>query len=145
MLLGEILRTAARRDPAKVALWFGRTAWTYAELDDVTDRVAGGLTARGLGPGDRVGLFLQNCPELLFSYFACFKLGAIAVPLNYRYRQPEAHYALHHSGARALIVHQALVGEAKDLPFAELGIADRWLVGEECVPGFTPFEDLLHA
>src|SRR5262245_10541367 len=129
MLLGPILHETRRRGPEKVALWFGDRGWTYAEMDGTTDRIAAALAAAGVQAGDRVALFMPNCPELLFSYFTCFKLGAITVPLNYRYRQEEAHYALTHSGSTALIVHEALAGEVERLPLDELGVRRRYLVG----------------
>src|SRR5436305_10019902 len=136
MLIGRILGAAHQRAPEKIALWFGTRSWTYAELDDVSDRVAGGLAAAGVRAGDRVAMFLPNCPELVLGYFACFKIGAIVVPLNYRYRQAEAHYALEHSGATCLIVHQSLSGEVTGLPLASMGISRRYLAGGEAAPPF---------
>src|SRR5262245_59269557 len=111
MLLGHMLTQTRQRMPDRIALWFGERSWTYAELDDGTQRIAAALSAAGVRAGDRVAVFLPNCPELVLTYFACFKIGAVAVPLNYRYRQPEARYALEHSGATSLIVHQSLSGE----------------------------------
>jgi acyl-CoA synthetase (AMP-forming)/AMP-acid ligase II len=80
--LGDALRTAAGRDPDKRALVFGKKALTYRELDRQSDRVAGGLHRAGIAKGDRMALFFGNRPELVLCDFACFKLGAIAVPLN---------------------------------------------------------------
>src|SRR5947209_8362373 len=116
MLLGEMLTDARRHWPNKIALWFQDKGWTYTELDETTDRIAAALLAAGVHAGDRVALFLPNCPELVLAYFACFKVGALAVPLNYRYRQAEAEYAIKHSGARTLIVHESLLREVIDLP-----------------------------
>jgi long-chain acyl-CoA synthetase len=82
MLLGDVLRTATERAPDKRALVFGATALTYRELDQQSERIAGSLRRAGVGRGDRVALFFGNRPELVLCYFACFKLGAIAVPLN---------------------------------------------------------------
>jgi acyl-CoA synthetase (AMP-forming)/AMP-acid ligase II len=143
MLIGQILRDTRQRAPDKVALWFGRRSWTYGELDDATDRVAAALAAAGVRPGDRVALFLPNCPELVLGYFACFKLGAVAVPLNYRYRQEEARYALEHSGATTLIVHHALADEVTGLPLAPMGVSRCYLAAGEAEPPFLPFAALL--
>jgi acyl-CoA synthetase (AMP-forming)/AMP-acid ligase II len=145
MLIGRMLTETRRRAPDKVALWFGERSWTYAELDDATNRIAAGLSAAGVGAGERVALFLPNCPELVLGYFACFKLGAIAVPLNYRYRQEEARYALEHSGATSLLVHQSLAGEVAGLPLAGMGISRRYLAGGEATPPFGAFDSLLTA
>lgn len=144
MLLGRMLRDARRRAPEKVGLWFGDRSWTYAQLDDETDRIGGGLEAAGARTGDRIALFMPNCPELLLGYLACFKLGAVAVPLNYRYRQAEAQYALEHSGATTLLVHPALVGEVERLPLERMGLRRRYMTGRApTLPGFAAFEGLL--
>lgn len=144
MLIGQMLGAAHQRTPDKVALWFGSRKWTYAELDEASDRIAASLARSGVKPGDRVALFMPNCPELVLTYFACFKLGAISVPLNYRYRQAEAHYALEHSGATTLLAHQALVAEVEPLPLAAMGVQRRYLVGGAAIrPGFILFADLL--
>ena len=143
MLIGRMLTETRQGTPDKVALWFGDRSWTYAELDDASDRIAAALATGGVRTGDRVALFLPNCPELVLSYFACFKIGAIVVPLNYRYREPEARFALEHSGASSLIVHQSLVGAVTGLPLANMGISRCYLVGGEATAPFRPFESLL--
>ncbi len=144
MLIGQVLREARRRAPDKAALWFGERLWTYAALDDDSDRVAAALSAAGVRAGDRVALFLPNCPELFLGYLACFKLGAVCVPLNYRYRAPEARYALEHSGSTTLLVHQSLAPEAAALPLEQMGVTRRYLAGDGAgPPGFTPFAELL--
>lgn len=145
MLLGEMLVDSAQRFSDRVALRCDDQFWSYTALNETVDRIASGLRTAGVGPGDRVALFMPNCAELLFSYFACFKLGAVAVPLNYRYRQAEAEYALTHSGAKALIVHHSLTGEVENLPLAEMGILSRYVVGQENRAGFGNFKELLAA
>lgn len=144
MLMGQMLAEARRRTPDKVALWFGDRTWTYAAFDDDSSRIAAALASEGVRAGDRVALFMPNCPELLLGYFACFKLGAINVPLNYRYRSEEAHYAIQHSGSTTLLVHQTLIHEAAPLPLNALGVTRCFLAGEgPCPTGFRPFADLL--
>lgn len=143
MLLGQVLHTTRQCCADHVALWFGEQRWTYADLDDATDRLAAALFDAGLRAADRVALFLPNCPELVLSYFACFKLGVVAVPLNYRYRAPEAQYAIEHSGSRALIAHESLAGEVIGLPLAEMGVTRCYLVGGTPRPPFVPFAQLL--
>jgi acyl-CoA synthetase (AMP-forming)/AMP-acid ligase II len=145
MLIGRILTETRRRTPDKIALWFGERGWTYAELDDATNRIAAALSAAGVRSGDRVAVFLPNCPELVLGYFACFKIGAIVVPLNYRYRQAEARYALEHSASASLIVHQSLAGEVTGLPLANMGIRRCYLAGGEAKPPFHAFDSLMAA
>ena len=90
-----------------------------------------------------MALFLPNCPELVQSYVACFKIGAIVVPLNYRYKEAEARFALEHSGASSLIVHQSLADALTGLPLASMGISRSYLVAGEPAASFRPFESLL--
>jgi acyl-CoA synthetase (AMP-forming)/AMP-acid ligase II len=143
MSLGKLLDPARQRTPDKPALWFGDDHWSYARLDEESDALAASLRAVGVRPGDRVALFLPNCPELVLSYLGCFKLGAITVPLNYRYREPEARYGLEHSGAGTLIVHESLVGEVAGLPLADMRVSRRYLAGGTTRPGFAPFGEML--
>ncbi len=76
--------------------------------------LAGGLSQRGIGPGDVVGLLSYNCPELLETIFAANLLGAVAMPINWRLAAPEVRYILEHSGARALVCDDALVALADE-------------------------------
>lgn len=130
MLLGNLLQPAARRTPGKSALIFEGQAWTYAELEEISHRVAASLLRAGIRSGDRVALFLRNCPEMVFSYYCCFKAGAVAVPLNNRYQGPEVEYAVNHSGARMLIVQQELFPEVARVRPA-LASVERYVVAGE--------------
>lgn len=147
MTFGEVLRATRARNPDKLALVCGDLRLSYAQLDMVTDLLAANLATAGVRRDDRVGLFTPNCPELIFAYMACFKLGALAVPLNHRYRQAEAEYALEHSGATTLIVHEDKLSDTVGLPFDRLGITRRYLVGTAPKSihsaDFAPFAPLL--
>ena len=109
MTLHAILQEAAKASPAHPWLRFEGGSWSYAEGDALTDRIARGLLGQGIGPGDRVALLFTNCPQLVFCYFACFKIGAVAVPLNTRFQTGELVYALNHSGAKILIGQPDLI------------------------------------
>jgi long-chain acyl-CoA synthetase len=107
--LPATLQEAARAFPARPWLRFESETWNYAEGDVLTDRIARGLLGQGIKPGDRVALLFANCPQLVFCYFACFKIGAVAVPLNTRFQTAELVYALNHSGAKILIGQPDLI------------------------------------
>ncbi len=102
-------------DPSRIAIRFENDAYSYAELAVLIDRHAAALAEHGIGRGDRVGLMILNRPELAALYFACWRLGAIAVPTNVLYRRPEVEYALDHCGARLLIVQDELAPAAVGL------------------------------
>src|SRR5205814_7818320 len=89
-VLREVVGEAARRftdTPAYVAA--ERWSVTYADLDRVSDEVAAGLVARGVGPGDVVALALPACPEYFVAYLASAKAGAVTAGVNPRLSAPE--------------------------------------------------------
>ena len=94
-----VLAHHAARTPDKVMTVFEGEATTYREMADRAAALAGGLAARGTGPGDVVALLSYNCPEFLEALFAANYLGAIAMPINWRLAAPEVRYILDHSGA----------------------------------------------
>jgi fatty-acyl-CoA synthase len=80
-----------------------RRAYTAAEFADAVDRLARGLLALGVAPGERVALWLANVPEAAIAEFAVAKIGAILVPINTRFKERELEYVLRHSEAATLI------------------------------------------
>jgi fatty-acyl-CoA synthase len=77
--------------------------WTYSELDVEVDALALGLLARGIGKGDRVGIWAPNCAEWVMVQYATAKIGAILVNVNPAYRSHELRYVVNQSGMRLLI------------------------------------------
>lgn len=144
MLLGNLLQNTASRAPDKCALIFDERGWTYEEIDKLTDQIARSLLDSGIDRGDRVALFLQNCPELVFAYYACFKIGAIAVPLNNRYKGPELEYAVDHCQAKILIVQDALFPEFESVRTRLKSLTKCYLVGNNSpIHEISPFTELL--
>lgn len=92
--------------------WTG-SRWTYADLDEETDRVARGLLATGIQGGDRIGIMAGNCEQYISVFFASARVGAILVVLNNTYAASEVHYALNHTGMSTAIV---LYNRSKDSP-----------------------------
>lgn len=76
-------------DSEKTAIIRGHERWTYNRLLADVDRLAAGLAAAGVQAGDRVALHIATGPEIALAYLACFRLGAIAAPLNLRLKTPE--------------------------------------------------------
>jgi crotonobetaine/carnitine-CoA ligase len=92
----------------------GQTArYSYAEFRDHTLATARALVAQGVKPGDTVLIHLDNCPEFLFAWCACARVGAIAVTTNTRSAADELAYFASHSGAVGVI---SQTGLAKRLP-----------------------------
>jgi long-chain acyl-CoA synthetase len=83
------LAERARSAPDEIVLVAGDTRWTAGGLLRETDRLAAALASRGVRPGDRIAIHLYNIAETAFAYLACFRLGAIAAPLNIRFKTEE--------------------------------------------------------
>src|ERR1700728_2227337 len=127
--LAVVLRESARRAPDATALILGEDTTSYAELDELSDRVAASLTAAGLAAGDRVGLQLPNIPQFVISYFGILKAGGVGVPMNVLLKTPEIAFQLEDSGARALITSGGFADEAAKA--ADAGaLTSLYIVGE---------------
>jgi fatty-acyl-CoA synthase len=90
--MGDLLLTAADRDPDKLALVFPEKRYTYAELAAGAIRRARSLVAMGVKPRDHVGILMHTCPEFVELYFAIAMIGGVIVPINARYRSAEIGY-----------------------------------------------------
>lgn len=77
--------------------------FTFAQLNDRSNRVANGLLDKGIRPGDRVATLLKNSIEFVETYFAVAKIGAVMVPVNWRLVAGEIGYILQDCGAKALV------------------------------------------
>lgn len=143
--LASILRESVLAAPDKPLLHLGDRTLTYAEVDELASRVAGGLRAAGLEPGDKVAVQLPNVPEFVCAYFGILKAGLVMVPINPLLTEHEVAYHLTDSDARILIAHDAFreaavagATRAGDVPTYIVGA-----VGEH--PGVRSFDDLAAA
>jgi long-chain acyl-CoA synthetase len=98
--LGGLLRYSAARTPHKPVVICDDQVVSYGALDRSTEALAYWLLSKGLEPGDRVALHWCNSIDLVKLYFACFKAGLIAVPVNNRMKASEIAYVLQHSKAK---------------------------------------------
>ncbi|MDQ4039162.1 MAG: AMP-binding protein [Actinomycetota bacterium] len=114
--VADLVRDAARRYPNRPALVAGEpgelaeqaAGLTWAELDARVDAVAGGLTRRGLRPGDRIGIRLANTLSFPVAYFAILRAGLVVVPVNPAYTAREMSHLLADSGARLVLTARGL-------------------------------------
>src|SRR5579864_3694069 len=108
MNLAALFFDVARRLPHQPAVSDARQAWNYRELALRSARLAGGLRALGLAPGDRVLLCLENCAEFFELLFACWTAGLCAVPANARLHPREIAYIANNAQARLLFATPGL-------------------------------------
>ena len=88
---------------------------TYGALEDRASRLAEWLQSQGVIKGDRVTLLTPNCPEVFEAQFACSKIGAICIPLNWRLTVPELEYILGDSALKVLIYDAKFADAAEQL------------------------------
>jgi len=112
MNLSHFLRQAARRHRDEIGFVWGDITWTWAEIDRRVDAMAAALAARGVTKGDRVLVQSKNCNQMFESMFACFRIGAVWVPTNFRQTPDEVAYLGQASGASAMICHRDFPGHA---------------------------------
>ena len=159
--LGDLPAEAARRWRAREALVCGPARWTYGAFDHEVDRVARGLIALGVEPGEHVALWMNNRPEWLFLVFAIAKIGAVLVPLNTRYRTDDVAYTVRQSESGTWISidrsgpvdYAAMLGDvlpdlaAQDPRNAAIAgfpkLRRLVMVGERAVPGTLGWEAML--
>ena len=107
----------ARTRPDRLAqhdLATGRT-FTWAEMDDRCNRLAAALASElGVGHEDRVAVLANNNTNFFEVQFACWKLGAIFVPLNWRLAVPELEFIAGDCGPKAILFHDDDLAEAGD-------------------------------
>lgn len=101
--MGQWFTERARRDGQRAAISFEGRTWTYAQLLAEIDQLAGVLRASGVAKGSRVAYLGFNHPMFFVSLFACSKIGAIFVPLNFRLAGPEFEYILNDAGVHTVL------------------------------------------
>ena len=112
LAIPELLAASARRVPDATALVFERERVSFAELDRRANRVAGALRARGVGPGDQVAMLMYNRIEFVEAFLGIQRLGACAVPVNFRLAAAEVAYVVADSRAVGMLVDGALADAA---------------------------------
>ncbi len=118
MNLSHFVTQSARRFPARPALIWRDRQWNWAEFEARVSAMAAVLADHGIEPGDRVLVQSKNSNLMLESMWACFRIGAVWVPTNFRLLPDDVAYLANASGARALLCggefpeHAACVQEA---------------------------------
>ncbi|HSF17554.1 MAG TPA: AMP-binding protein [Vicinamibacteria bacterium] len=149
--IAEILPQAAGKHGDRVALIIDGQRLSFRQLDSLSNRVANGLVASGVKPGDRVSLFGPNSWEWLVSYYGIAKAGAVVIPLSSMLTADEVQYAVTDTGASAVIASpdkRELLGGLMaqggrfnlvlwdEVPVADATLLREWLDGAS--PEFAP-------
>lgn len=112
-----------KKRPEKTALFWGERAYTYAEFWDQANQVSEQLRSQfDVKPGDRVGLWLKNCPEFVGSLFGILHAGAVAVPINNFLKPDEVNFIVGDAGIDVLITDAELGAHSRSLVAARPGL-----------------------
>ena len=101
--LADLFEAVADAVPERTAVIVRDRRLTFGELEERATRLAHHLAARGVRPGDHVGLYLYNGPEYLEGLFAAYKLRAVPINVNYRYVEAELRYLFDNADLVAVI------------------------------------------
>ena len=140
--LGEILPAAARQFGDKTALVSDGRTFSFNELHEMSNRLANGLAAAGVGAGDRVTIYAPNCWQWVLSYYAIHKLGAVANPINVMLTPNEVGFVVQDCGATVVLATrdkgEPLIDLKRDGQLNEIVIFD-----DDVPDGTRSFDGLL--
>ncbi|WP_375491586.1 class I adenylate-forming enzyme family protein [uncultured Jatrophihabitans sp.] len=137
--LAQLAEAAEERFGAQSSLVFEGTTLRADEAGARARRFAAGLATLGVGSGDRVAVCMANCPEVLQTYHAVWRLGAAVTPLLFLLSDDELRHALTDSGARAVVTTPEF---APRIAAASAGLDVRCVVAGDTVDGVASFAEL---
>lgn len=142
MQYNETFDRSVRLFPAKIALVDGERRFTYGELGERSQRLAGALRVLGLKKGDRLGYLLKNCAEIIEAYAAGAQLGVVLAGINYRLDPDGMRRMIDDTGCRVLLVGVEFVERARSLA-PQLESVERFVSVGVAAEGMLEYEVLL--
>jgi long-chain acyl-CoA synthetase len=130
----------------RIALVVNAERWSYRRLAAGVERLARAMHARGVRPGDRIALHMPNCAEFVLAYFACFRIGAIASPMNIRCKASEIGAMLERLKPSLYIGEASLYARIASLGSDVLPFGSRYVIGPAVEgAGAQPWEALFRS
>ncbi|MFB7715380.1 long-chain fatty acid--CoA ligase [Streptomyces sp. NPDC056105] len=143
--LATALRESRVANPDKPLCHFADMTFSYAQVDEISGKVANSLLSLGLQRGDKVAVQLPNVPQFLFTYFGILKAGLTMVPLNPLLRAPEIAYQLDDSDAKLLVTFESFADVALEGARQVEGVATYVVTtptGDGLPEGALPYDEL---
>ena len=119
MNLATAFLESARKAPEKAALFWGEAEYSYGHLNAQSQRLASAL---GIQPGERVGIWLRNCPEFVPAVFGILAAGGVVVPINNFLKPQEVSFILQDAGIRTLISEAGMAEPLSQIAAAHSGL-----------------------
>lgn len=142
MKIGSLLSQSARKFPELLAIECEGRSYSYRQFNEEVNRLAHGLLSLGLKKGDKLALMMKNSDHFVFTFFAAARLGAVAVPVNFRLTETEVQYILEQSDSSFVVCDkefEKVISEAKQRTAVRSVIS----VGEPETEGFYSYEKVL--
>ncbi|MBO0959818.1 long-chain fatty acid--CoA ligase [Neobacillus sp. MM2021_6] len=142
MNIGSLLSQSARKFPELLAIECEGRSYTYRGFNEEVNKLAHGLLQRGVNKGDKLAIMMKNSDHFVFTFFAAAKIGAVAVPVNFRLTATEVQYILDQSDAAIVVCDkefEQIIVEAKKDTAVRMVIT----VGEPETVGFDSYEKVL--
>ncbi|WP_040206139.1 acyl-CoA synthetase [Neobacillus jeddahensis] len=141
MNIGSLLSQSASKFPELLAIECEGRSYTYRQFNEEVNQLAHGLLQYGVKKGDKLALMMKNSDHYVFTFFAAAKIGAVAVPVNFRLTASEVHYILAQSDTAIVVCDkefEATITEAKEETDVRLVIT----VGEPETEAFYAYETI---
>jgi len=104
-VIGDFFVKHTKEIPQKEAIVFKDRRYTWTQYDKESDRVAMGLLKLGVKKGDRVGIYFPAWPEAVFAMMGCLKIGAICVPIAWRFTSQEVKFVVNNAEISVLLMN----------------------------------------
>lgn len=108
-VVGNVVHRKALSQRDRVFLYYKDQTITYQQLDERSNRFAGGLKTLGITKGDKVAILMENHPDFLYTWFGLSKLGAVEVPINTAYKGDLLRHVINNSDSKMLIIEGNLL------------------------------------
>lgn len=145
LLVGEVLSRNAQKFPDHEAFVIQGRRLSYQYLDRRVNQLANALSARGVARGDKIAVLMRNRQEVLQTFFAVAKLGAVNVPVNIRLTAAEILYILNNSKTRVLFVEGEFLGVVEKIAADLSCVEEIILVGDPGSRGYAQFDEIVRA
>ena len=134
----DAVKRHARAQPDAIAYWTPARTWSFAQLEQESNRIAQGLLALGIGKGERVACLTKHTVECVLLTLAANKVGAVCMPVNWRLAPAELEYVLNNGQARLLMVDAAFAAATQKVSVQGLKLA---LATDQAAGGLPGFAD----
>ncbi len=132
-----------RKRPDRACIIHGDRIYSFKETNERINAMANAFLEMGVRKGDKIAAGLYNCPQLIETWMAAFKIGAVAVNINYRLNADEIRHVLADSGTRILVLDEDLVGDVNEIRPQLPGLEKCIVVGEMPEPPMLAYEELV--